>query len=244
MREKIAEKWKRFTSPLISRIPRLSRPWRVARNLVCIVLGVYLIWLFAGAGALTAERAFRRAEKQDMVGPSEILLERREGDQVTFTGRTESGYYIGTFAKDANLLGGWYTRGRLFVDRQEDVTFSVAKCEWGGFGTDYVDLLLLCDDPAVSRGEAEITIAGSGRLNGKWYDFDEVYTVEFLPAAKGVLSGWLEAASEDDWSWESQLERLMLGSLYTKATPVTIRLYDGGGELLLERSMEYRYPME
>ena len=35
----------------------------------------------------------------------------------------------------------------------------------------------------------------------------------------------------------------MLESVYghNRTTPVTIRLYDGRGALLLERSMEYRY---
>ena len=105
-----------------------------------------------------------------------------------------------------------------------------------------MDLLLLCDDPAVSRGEAELTLAGSGSLNGRRYDFDQTYTVELLPEGEGVLSGRVEARSEDDGSWESLLERVMLGNIYDNTIPVTIWLYDGGGALLLERSIQYRYP--
>ena len=52
----------------------------------------------------------------------------------------------------------------------------------------------------------------------------------------------MEARSEDDGSWESLLERVMLGNIYDNTVPVTIRLYDGGGALLLERSIQYRYP--
>lgn len=242
MREKIAEKLRHFTYPIVSRIPRLSRPWKVVRNLVCIVLAVYLIWLFLGGNALTAEWAFRRAEARAMVGPSEILLERREGDVVTFTGRTECGYFIGSFCKYGNPLRGWYTRDNFYVERQEDVTFSVAKPDWGAaFDAEYVDLLLLCDDPAVSRGEAEITVAGTGSLNGRPYDFNKTYTAEFLPAAEGVLSGRIEAETEDADSWSGMLERHRLGDIYDSTCPVTIRLYGESGALLLEKSVDYRY---
>lgn len=242
MREKLAEKWKRFTYPVASRIPHLSRPWRTVRNLVCIVLAACLIWLLAGGNALTAERAFRRVETRAMVGPSEILLKQWEGGEAFFTGRTESGYFLGRFTRRANLLGGWYARSLLYVERQEGATFSVAKPDWGIFDLDYVDLLLFCDDPAVSRGEADITIAGTGNLNGRRYDFNKTYTAEFLPAAEGVLSGRIEAETEDDNGWNSLLERTMLGDLYSMSCPVTIRLYDGDGGLLLEKSVDYRYP--
>lgn len=43
----------RLWRKLAGRIPRLSRPWRLARNLACIVALVYLMWLLAGANAVT-----------------------------------------------------------------------------------------------------------------------------------------------------------------------------------------------
>ncbi len=241
-RESLGAAWRRLWDKVTAKIPRLSRPWRVARNLVCIVFGAYLIWLLLGGHLLTKEWAFRQAERQAMVGPSEILLERRDGDMVTIMGRTGYGYFFGLFAQNADPLYGWYLRRTLYVERQEDVTFTVARPDWGVFDVSYVDLLLLCDDPAVSRGEAELTLAGSGSLNGRRYDFDQTYTVELLPEGEGVLSGRVEARSEDDGSWESLLERVMLGNIYDNTVPVTIRLYDGGGALLLERSIQYRYP--
>lgn len=241
-KERLLDGWDSLWEKLTSKIPRLPRPWRVVRNLVCILLAVCLFWLLMGGEALTPEWAFRRAERQMLVGPSEILLERRDGDMVTIMGRTGYGYFFGLFAQNADPLYGWYLRRTLYVERQEDVTFTVARPDWGVFDVSYVDLLLLCDDPAVSRGEAELTLAGSGSLNGRRYDFDQTYTVELLPEGEGVLSGRVEARSEDDGSWESLLERVMLGNIYDNTVPVTIRLYDGGGALLLERSIQYRYP--
>lgn len=241
-KERLLDGWDSLWEKLISKIPRLPRPWRVARNLVCIVFGVYLIWLLLGGHPLTKEWAFRQAERQAMVGPSEILLERRDGDMVTIMGRTEYGYFFGLFAQNAAPLYGWDLRRTLYVERKEDVTFTVARPDWGVFDVNYVDLLLLCDDPTVSRGEAEITLAGTGSLNGRRYDFDQTYTVEFLPVEDGILSGRVEARSEDNGSWESLLERTMLGDIYSNTVPVTIQLYNGAGALVLERSIQYRYP--
>ncbi len=241
-RERLRTARDRLWDKVTAKIPRLSRPWRVVRNLLCIVLAVYLIWMLGGENALTPERAFRRAEQQAMVGPSEIMLERRDGDMVTIMGRTDHGYFFGVFAPNAAPMYGWDIRRTFYAERQEDVTFTVARPEWGVFDVNYVDLLLLCDDPAVSRGEAELTLAGTGSLNGRRYDFDQTYTVEFLPAEDGILSGRVEARLEDDGSWESLLERVMLGHIYDDTVPVTVRLYDAAGALLLERSIEYAYP--
>lgn len=240
----LMERLGRLRRKVGARIPRLSRPWRIVRNLVCIAFGVYLIWVLMGGHPLTKAWAFRRAERRDMVGSSEMILEQWDGDEVTLVGRTEQGYFLGTFSREINPLRGWYTQGTLYVERQEDVTFTVAKTDrYGGIINEHcVELLLLCDDPGVTRGEAEIRIAGSGSLNGRDYDFDQVYTAECLPVADGVLSGRIEAVSELDGTWAGELERIMLGSIYKAATPVTVRLYGADRELLLERSMEYRYP--
>ena len=48
-REGLGAAWRRLWSRVTAKIPRLPRPWRVARNLVCIVFGVYLIWLLLGS---------------------------------------------------------------------------------------------------------------------------------------------------------------------------------------------------
>lgn len=242
MRAELAGMWKKITSPILSKIPRLPRPWRIVRNLVCIVLAVYLAWLFAGGNALTAKWAFRRAERLAMVGPSELLHETRDGDEVVLVGRTEYGYYIARFAKYANPLGGWYKRNDVYAERQETVTFSVARPDPGTISQPYVELLIFCDDPAVCRGEAEVTISGSGSLNGRSYEFDKTYTVEFLPTADGMLSGRVAAETADDSSWDGLLEQVMLDGIYNVACPVTVRLYGEDGQLLYQEEFEYRYP--
>ena len=70
-KERLLDGWDSLWEKLTSKIPRLPRPWRVARNLVCIPLAVWLLWLLMGGRALTPEWAFRREEQQQMVGPSE-----------------------------------------------------------------------------------------------------------------------------------------------------------------------------
>lgn len=244
-REGLMERLGRLRRKLCSKIPRLSRPWRIVRNLVCIVFGVYLIWVLMGGYPLTKAWAFRRAERRDMVGPSEMILEQWDENEVTLVGRTEQGYFLGTFSREINPLRGWYTQGTLYVERQEDVTFTVAKTDrYGGIIDEHcVELLLLCDDPAVTRGTAEVTFTGDGSIDGRRFEVDETYTVEFLPEREGVLAGRLQPKTDSGAGWEGQVERFVLSWIYSTEIPVTIRLYDGGGALLLERSMEYVHPI-
>lgn len=243
-REGLMERLGRLRRKLCSKIPRLSRPWRIVRNLVCIVFGVYLIWVLMGGYPLTKAWAFRRAERRDMVGPSEMILEQWDENEVTLVGRTEQGYFLGTFSREINPLRGWYTQGTLYVERQEDVTFTVAKTDrYGGIIDEHcVELLLLCDDPAVTRGTAEVTFTGDGSIDGRRFEVDETYTVEFLPEREGVLAGRLQPKTDSGAGWEGQVERFVLSWIYSTEIPVTIRLYDGGGALLLERSIEYVFP--
>ncbi len=241
MTEKRSQRWRRFLSPIASRIPRLSRPWRVVRNLVCIVLGVYLIWLLLGGNPLTKEWAFRREERLAMVGPSEILLERPQSDTELVVGKTPEGYFLVQFFRQS--VGSWVTAATRYLPRQADVTLTAADVRTRArFQEESVDLLLLCDDPAVSRGEAELTLAGDGSVNGRRYDFDQTYTVEFLPEGERVLAGRLQPETDSDAGWEGEVERFALAWIYSMEIPVTIRLYDGGGALLLERSIEYVFP--
>lgn len=230
--------WRRFWR----RAPRLSRPWRVARNLVCSLLALGAIWLLLGGFPLTQEWAFRQAERLAMVGPSELLLERQQDGSALMVGETQEGYFLGQISRLSG--GGWAAEATLYLPRQADVTLTAADIRPGThFASEYVDLLLLCDDPAVERGTAEVTFTGDGSIDGRRFEVDETYTVEFLPEREGVLAGRLQPKTDSGAGWEGQVERFVLSWIYSTEIPVTIRLYDGGGALLLERSMEYVHPI-
>ncbi len=53
----------------------LSRRAKVLRNLFLSGLVLGVLYILVGSPAFSAEQAFRRAERQSLVGPSEILAE-------------------------------------------------------------------------------------------------------------------------------------------------------------------------
>ena len=63
----------RYQNRPLAFLGRIPRPVRVLGNLAAIALVVFLWYVFEGAPALNLETAFRRAEKAELVGPSEIL---------------------------------------------------------------------------------------------------------------------------------------------------------------------------
>lgn len=67
------EQRKRQWNKAMVKLPHLTRKGKTIRNLVCVVLLAGLCYLLLGAPPLTARQAFRRAERQNLVGPSEII---------------------------------------------------------------------------------------------------------------------------------------------------------------------------
>lgn len=54
------------------RLPRLSRGWRTVRNLAVVLVCLYVLWARAGYPLPTAELEFRRLERENLLGRSEI----------------------------------------------------------------------------------------------------------------------------------------------------------------------------
>lgn len=247
MREKLRAKWENFVYAVSARIPRLPRPWRVVRNLLCIPLTVYLIWLFTGGNPLTPLWAFRREEKLDMVGPSEILCEAEyryyfSANYRWLLGETDCGYTSMACSKNGGFWGGW--SGQLaYWPRGEEVTLVVRP------GTENQDvyeaawLYLFCEEPSAVRAEVDIEIEGAGSLNGVHYEFDRTYTVELVRNEADILCGVLLPADRGADKWTETLEEHRLDDLfqYSAKLPVTARLYGQGDELLLQTCFEYSY---
>ena len=54
------------------RLPRLSRRWRIVRNLAVALICLYALWARADYPLPTAELEFRRLERENLLGRSEI----------------------------------------------------------------------------------------------------------------------------------------------------------------------------
>lgn len=54
------------------RLPRLSRRWKIIRNLALTLVCLYALWAWAGYPLPTAEMEFRRLERQSLMPPSQV----------------------------------------------------------------------------------------------------------------------------------------------------------------------------
>lgn len=247
MKEKLLGLWDRLTDPILSKIPRLSRPWKAVRNLVCILLAAVLIWFCRGANSLTPQWAFRRAEKSDLVGPSRVVTEedysyRSLSHWIQYIGETEDCYVSVMCRKQNGFLAGW-DGNAVCWKKGEQVTLMAGGERWP-YGEDGGYLFYLFSEESAARGEADLSIRSIGELNGRRYRFDHVYTVEFLPNEDGVLCGRLMPVDTEGDLWTVTLEECMLDDFWQNSAeiPVTVRLYDEEDGLILETSFEYRYP--
>lgn len=68
------------------RLPRLSRGWRIVRNLAVALACLYALWARAGWPLPTPELEFRRLERENLLGRSEIqgIWEKNNINRIVF----------------------------------------------------------------------------------------------------------------------------------------------------------------
>lgn len=223
--------WEKLTS----KIPRLPRPWRAARNLVCIVLAVYLIWLMLGGRPLTVQWAFRRAERQDMVGPSEILgafeAVRYSGDDYFrrfLVGETEEGLLI------CNISGNWYWGYTGYLDYWEktgDITLVPVEENWGS--------MYPYDDNAMAYFLAVTELPGAvyAELDVTAQDEEEDEIEQWYVTAEMGNGCFVFPFENFYWRYTGALSGEWSSGVVEAA--YTLRIYDSQGELLGQRSWSY-----
>lgn len=235
MKEKTTEKWKRFTYPVVSRMPRLSRPWRVVRNLACIVLLAGVCYVLLGAPALTEEWAFRRAERQNLVGPTEILgaadVDWEGWSYHRLMAGKGSGYYV-LCGVDWPALECWSKTG--------DVTLA-APPQVGRSGHAYQPLVLFTELPAV-RAQIELT------LTAEMAGYEEMETVTYQRDAEREAGIFIFVLADREFDYQQEGEMQALSTLinrlrgrelsrYEKPIPVTVRLWDETETLIYEKTL-------
>ena len=223
----------------VKHIPRLPRKWRVVRNLICCVLLLLFIWYAMGPPVLTAEKAFRRAERADLSEPSEIILRIEQDNVVYFIGRGSDEYLIGS-GRFAGLRG-WFGSVRHLEKTDEIIVVPLKSYESSLVA---MQMLLFSEVEDAVRGEVDITASAEGKFNGTPFHYCETYTIRFEPVADGLLTGWLYPINSDEDTWEGYVERRALREIYDEYTtlPIEIRLYNAAGELIHRTNGEYSYP--
>ena len=238
-KERLLAAWWRLWDRVTAKIPRLSRPWRTARNLVCIVLAAYLIWLLLGGRALTAEWAFRRAERQMLVGPSEMLgtfevatdPDDPDRTQRYLVGETEGAVLIGW------VTGSWYSgyNARLDVWEKSETMTLVPMTDGGGALRDQgvsVYFLGHTELPGAVRAELDLTAQDEEEDEvEQWHVTAELENGCFVFPLENFYWRYTEALSGE---WSSDVVE----------TAYTVRLYSGQGEILDERGWSYAQARE
>lgn len=210
---------------------RLSRSWQVFLFLMAIVATAYLTWFLLGAKALTPEWAFRRAERQLLAGPSELLesfeVKRSSDSDYQFrylVGETDEGLVVGA------VSGSWYQGYSVYADywaKTGDITLVPVDQYWGNVSP-YDDdvlvyLLAVADLPGASYGELELTAQNEP---------DD--PVDEWSMTAQVQDGYLLFCGEDIWEY---CVRAIAGSLVSVTeTAYDLRIYDSQGQLLGRRS--------
>lgn len=223
------DKWRR-------KLPKWSRKWKTVRNLLCIVLLLFLMSWEMEFPSLTKAGLIRRAERQYLLEDSQLLFTGHEEGKSDFWKGTlyvRNGDLFLTVNYDRTPLG--LQKGFSYAYEEPDGILCLSRTWWP------LEVLAVGALETADRAELEITIHWDGEFGGRRWDTERTYTAEGERQNDDCFTFRLTPCySEDDSSPEAKMERAFFGGggpVFTQA-PV-LRLYDAAGELLHEKTMEY-----
>ena len=237
MRERWKTRWKQcICLQWPRRLPRLSRGKRVVVNLAVVVLVLLWLWGMAGYHLPGRELEFRRLERTNLTGPSEIVfsVSRKEGVQAREGTAFRFGRTMVVGVDGDRALVGWPSRESSVFDTLKSVPLEdgptliplpanyVSWLEVLRDGdsmdsvphVDYAFLLLRAPGETASGGVTvqEEELQGGGLWDGTLWDLGN--------------GAWLVTLEKDEDRFANE---------WYQNARYTLRLYDGAGELLLER---------
>ncbi len=159
---------------LMARLPKLNRGQKILRNIIISLVLMILLYVGAGFPVFSAEGAYRRLEKQYLMGPSEIV------DKIECP--NEQKIVIGTYRNNI-LLGNIYKNGRQFngvnlftVERSDDLTLVPISAYVKASPQKSTSRLLVFDKiPEAKRAEMVLSMKVDFVVNGDPVYFDESY---------------------------------------------------------------------
>lgn len=232
---------------LLKRIPRLSRPRRIVRNLICCVLLLVLCWFVMGAEPFLPRWAFRVAERTRLTGPAEILdvvrMERDSGSNLYIAiGEDQWGYSVfgpTRYAKPDIRYTFFYQ------EKQENVNLMIPDAlvvpdEW--------PIILFTQLPAV---RAEISFAlGPEILNqqdlqetipycleGEWQE-EGYFLFRFSPDTEDEVQRAAEFRVMGSLAYWSNAYNRDIAAERSDAYEITVRLWDSEGNLIYENAIK------
>ncbi len=163
-----------FLKKLEAFLDKIPPKVQVAVNVVLILVMPVLIYIFMGAPVLNAEHGFRRAEKENLVGPGVILGSEEICGAFADTllvGETEHGVLLYTHNHDdlnpLDPLTYWERRGDVMVCGIHTILTSITPPDG-----DDLQMVVFDDQPEAVRAEVEAELFWESGETGKQYRYN------------------------------------------------------------------------
>lgn len=231
MKTTIKKRWQKFPMRL-----------RAVANLLGILLSLFLIYVMIGSPVFSVQDAYRRAEKANLVGPSDILAQvRMKGTPydhlVLAKGETSVTLFSFSRGKRGGELVYIETEGSLTIAAAPDNTYYPLETKA------VIPVVLFDSHPAAVRAEVELT------LSAVWKDKPEqrTYTLSADREYGGCFLFTIEATDSPTLGSEGMLLQTLLqvtgNSMADTADlsiPAAVRLYDETDNLLAAETITIR----
>lgn len=238
---------------------RIPRPLRACVDAAIALLLIAALYISISFPALTFEQAFRRMEKQQLLGPSRIVsrlnssLGYMDFDDL-IVGETDSGViFCSRRHNDGFPSFSDYSYELYYREKTGDITVLAAPC-WCGVTMigDRLPVYVFDSYPDAVKAELKLTVTGSKTQNvggeKTVYDYSETFYSQAQRDTEGHFCFYLELQRNYSNPEAFNAREAALGGLsrvcYSLSTgdpepeiTATVKLYDEAGELILEKTV-------
>lgn len=231
---------------------------RSVRACLCAVLAILLAlayYIAIGAPTLTFRQEFRRAEKANLVGPSQIVdildKEYPEFDKL-IVGETEYGIcFFGRYFANSSQTSIFDEKMYFFnyLEKTGDLTIVPAPNIFGVFWEypgETLPVYIFAEEPNAVRAEIEFTVTGQYTHYEPEVQYEasfkETFTGEAVRTDSGVFRFIFISSSEEESRALAQFSSAVSGNSIIpgqtgSAIPVTVRLYNAQNDLISEKNL-------
>lgn len=201
---------------------------RIGISLFVLLLSVTILCLLNASPSSTAEMAFRRKEKQNLIGPAEIIatLDFPHGsyDHILI-GESDFGY---TFF-ECHDNGRWDQGDMTYVPRKEGATLYCTYHMYGSaeYSADWLPIFAFADHHAAVRAKLTLTTTQNGETVNYPLEAQRSHDGFFLFSLKTM-----ELRAQDFWLIQQTIANQYREYVLDGTAQATLELYDANGELL------------
>lgn len=202
---------------------------RKKKLLLCIsilIVSVFIIASITEWRSPTLEIAIRRKEKQQLVGPSEIIGHIQYGydnDDHLYLGKTGHGYITYEYINDL----GWDSAELRYFPKEENVTIFCTDFLLSRDNNAWLPIFAFSDNQRAASAEMTISVTGieanaSYHLNG-----EKQHGAYFLFSLPGT-----ELGAECFWLLQQSITNSYQEYILTGTVEIQIEFYDYSGDLI------------